>query len=94
MKVEYSPLSLHDILRIFDRISERDLLAGATQVEVIRARIRHLLRHPEMGRAGHAPGTRELIVDATYIVVYERVDDETLRVLRVFHGREDWKNKL
>jgi toxin ParE1/3/4 len=47
-----------------------------------------LLRdHPERGRLGDAPGTRELTTVPPLVVVYE-IRGEALFILRVWHGRQ------
>lgn len=56
------------------------LLASATQ----------LADHPQMGRPGRVPGTRELVVTRfSYILPY-RVRGETVEILRVFHTARKW----
>jgi toxin ParE1/3/4 len=52
-----------------------------------------LQSHPEMGRPGRLPGTRELVVpDTPYIIPY-RVRRERLDLLAVFHGHQRWPVK-
>ncbi|MEJ2042408.1 MAG: type II toxin-antitoxin system RelE/ParE family toxin [Reinekea sp.] len=46
-------------------------------------------RYPKMRRPGRIEGTRELVVWANYIVVYE-VDAFTIRILRVLHAEQQW----
>ena len=43
-----------------------------------------------MARPGRIAGTREWVVDHTpYFIVY-RITSDTLEVLRVIHGKQDW----
>jgi len=52
-----------------------------------------LLTQPEMARPGRVAGTREWVVAHTpYFLVY-RVREDTLQVLRVIHGKQDWSPK-
>lgn len=47
----------------------------------------------DISRAGRVPGTRELIVDRTYLVAY-RVRRGELQVLRVLHAKQRWPDSL
>jgi plasmid stabilization system protein ParE len=48
-----------------------------------------LATHPEMGRSGRIPGTRELIPHASYRLVYE-IDEDTVWVLALVHTARQW----
>jgi len=51
-----------------------------------------LLTHPELGRLGHAGGTREWVVTKTpYLIVYRR-NGEFIEILRVWHAKRNWQN--
>ena len=52
----------------------------------LRAKVKPLAQHPELGRPGRLPGIRELVVHPNYMVFY-RVLNETraVQVLRVKH---------
>ncbi len=53
----------------------------------------HLSDNPGMGRSGRVPKTRELVVSGSpYIVVY-RVKHQTLEILRIIHGAQQWPEK-
>ena len=43
---------------------------------------------PRRGRSGVVPNTRELVAVRPYIIVY-RVEDEIVRILRVWHSAQD-----
>jgi plasmid stabilization system protein ParE len=42
-----------------------------------------------MGRPGRAPGTREWVAHANYILVHDLTADQ-VRVLRVLHAARQW----
>ena len=44
-----------------------------------------LASRPRMGRPGRVPGTRELLVLKTRLIVPYRVRGDTVEILRVFH---------
>jgi plasmid stabilization system protein ParE len=51
--------------------------------------IRSLRQSPHRGRPGSEEGTREIVFGPLpYIAVY-RVKDETIEVLRIYHGAQD-----
>ena len=52
-----------------------------------------LQTHPELGRPGRAPGTRELVVPQTPYIVSYRVQRDYLELIAVFHGRRAWPDK-
>lgn len=48
-----------------------------------------LLKYPKLYRAGRVRGTREMSVPPHYLVVY-RIGQETIEILRILHGAQDW----
>ncbi|MGD1071314.1 MAG: type II toxin-antitoxin system RelE/ParE family toxin [Bryobacteraceae bacterium] len=60
-------------------------------VRTIYARIRSLKSAPWRGRPGHRSGTRELtLTPLPYVVVYS-VKAETVEILHIHHGAQDWR---
>jgi len=75
-------------------IARDDPQAAAQVVERITASIEVLATHTSLGRPGRVPGTRELIITGTPYIVPYRVRDDTVEILRVFHGARKWLEKL
>lgn len=48
-----------------------------------------LVDNPKIGRNGRLPGTRELVVHASYLLVYD-LTPTTVRILRVMHTARAW----
>jgi len=48
-----------------------------------------LAEHPQIGKAGQLPGTRELLPHKSYRLVYE-LDGDTLWVLALVHTARQW----
>lgn len=74
----------------------RDNPKGANEtVQRIVDAIYSLAENPKLdiSRAGRVPGTRELIVDRTYLVAY-RVRRGELEILRVLHAKQRWPDRL
>lgn len=44
---------------------------------------------PERGRKGRVAGTRELVIVAPYIIVYDVDDASNVSILRVWHGARE-----
>jgi toxin ParE1/3/4 len=83
-----------DLEEVEAYISLDDPRAAAEAVLKIVRTVSFLKEHPGMGRAGHIPGTRELVVpDTPYIVPY-RVKDDAVQILRVYHSSRKWPERL
>jgi toxin ParE1/3/4 len=57
-------------------------------------RVDTLADHPEIGRPGRIPGTRELVITNTPFVVPYRVRGDLIEVLSVFHGARRWPDSF
>jgi toxin ParE1/3/4 len=53
-----------------------------------------LSEQPEIGRNGRIHGTRELIVSGTPYIIPYRVKNNTIEILRVFHGAMEWSEEF
>ena len=62
--------------------------AAREMVRRVRDAVERLSDHPELGRPGRVPGTRELVVPATPYVIPYRVRDGGVELLRLFHGAQ------
>lgn len=51
---------------------------------------RLLARHPDMGRPGRVPGTRELVLPHFSCIIPYRVREQRVEILRVFHTARKW----
>jgi toxin ParE1/3/4 len=95
MIVRWSPQAIDDLASLRDYISE-DNPAAAQRIalHIVRNVEQLLSDHPEIGRAGRVPGTRELVIpDTPYIVPY-RVRDNHIQVLRIYHGARRWPERF
>jgi toxin ParE1/3/4 len=91
----WSPEALDDLAALRAYIAEDDPAAAQRVALHILRNVETLLpRHPDMGRPGRVPGTRELVIPGTPFIVPYRVRDATIQVLRVFHGARRWPEKL
>jgi toxin ParE1/3/4 len=51
---------------------------------------RLLTRHPDLGRPGRVPGTRELVLPHFPYILPYRVREQRVEILRVFHASRKW----
>jgi addiction module RelE/StbE family toxin len=63
--------------------------AAQRVVERIRTAADQLAEHPNMGRTGRVPQTRELIVAGTPWIIVYRVRD-AVEILRILHAAQAW----
>ena len=51
---------------------------------------RLLTRHPDLGRPGRVPGTREPVLPHFPYILPYRVKEQRVEILRVFHASRKW----
>lgn len=79
-----------DIENAFAYIAQESPKAAQTVVERILTSLESLPDNPLKGRPGRVEGTRELVILRTpYVAVYE-VTDQSIAIVRVIHGRQNW----
>ena len=94
MHLYWSAFALADRQAIFDFIEADNPRAAIAIDERIQTRVMGLARFPEMGRSGRVEGTRELVVSGTPYIAAYRVDGETVRILRILHGAQQWPDGM
>ena len=73
-----------------DYIAQDNLLAAVSQGDRIDAQVDILSQHPQMGRPGRKPGTRELVISHTPFIVVYRIKSQRIELLRLLHGAQMW----
>lgn len=73
-----------------DHIAQDNPRAAIEQGDRIAHQVGQLLLHPEMGRAGRKPSTRELVISRTPFIVIYRIKGQRIELLRVLHGAQQW----
>jgi addiction module RelE/StbE family toxin len=92
MIIRWTPAALRDLESLHEYVAEDNLPAAAATVERILSGIEALSRHPDMGRKGRIPDTRELII-SPYIVVY-RTKAAALDLLAIIHSARRWPDSF
>ncbi|MGS1096375.1 type II toxin-antitoxin system RelE/ParE family toxin (plasmid) [Aquamicrobium terrae] len=94
MRLTWSAFALTDRDGTFTHIEAHNPAAAVAIDERIVAATRRLRDFPESGRQGRVAGTRELVVTGTPYVAAYQVTGETVRILRVLHGAQQWLDDL
>lgn len=96
MKLVFDDHAVRDLEGIYDWIKQDSPRAAKAVVDRIFASTELLASFPSMGRPGQEEGTREWVVPRLpYIVVYElNVEEGEVVVIAVFHGAQDWPERL
>ncbi len=94
MRIVWSLFAIEDREAIFAYIEADSSRAAARIDDGIEAQVELLATSPEVGRPGRVSGTRELVIQRTPYVAAYRVEAESIRVLRVLHGAQQWPDEL
>ena len=87
MRLIWTRRATHDLVEIRSYIARDNPPAALRIAARIRQAIAHLAVHPNLGRVGREPGTRELVVSRTRYVVAYSVQEE----LGDDSGRRPWR---
>lgn len=88
MRLVWTDPAEEDMWGIVEFIAADNPDAALTMQERFHAAAESLLDFPYKGRPGRAPGTRELVIAPSYLLVYG-VDAQCIRILRLFHAARD-----
>lgn len=92
MTVRWTPTAVRDLESLHSFIAQDHAPAASATVDALLTGIEALVRHPEMGRTGRVPGTRELVM-APFVVAY-RTFRSTIEVLAIIHGARRWPDSF
>jgi toxin ParE1/3/4 len=94
MRVRWTQLAVHDLDAAYDYIAQSNRGAAQHIVERLEAAAAALTHHPEIGREGRVPGTRELVVTGTPFIVAYRVAASAVEILAVMPGAHMWPDRF
>lgn len=94
MRIEWTFFAMNDREAIFDYLEADSPRAAIMIDDRIEAQVELLIETPEIGRPGRIEGTRELVIQRTPYIAAYRIDGETVRILRVLHGAQEWPDEL
>ena len=90
MQLRWTAAAADDLEGIADYLFEKSPQNAAELIRKIYEAPSNLKRYPNLGRPGKKEGTRELVLaPLPYVVIYQIVD-ESLYIVRILHGAQDW----
>ena len=92
MRLVITDTAKAEITRQLAYLRERNPAAARIQRERISTAGRNLRQTPMIGRPGHVPGTRELVISGTPFLFVYTVSKDTITILHVYHGRQNWRH--
>jgi toxin ParE1/3/4 len=94
MRIEWLREAGQDLIEIRRYIAEDHPGAAEQAAKRILDTVTYLRDHPEIGRVGRIPGTRELVVPGLPSIVPYRVKGEAIEILGVLHASQEWPKEL
>ena len=89
MEVVWTPEAESDRDEIWAYIAADDVRAAARIDHLFSVAAARLATHPEIGKPGRLPGTREVLPHRRYRLVYE-IDQGTIWILALVHTARLW----
>lgn len=89
MNLEWKAAALSDRERIMDFIALDNPQAALDLDALFEKKANTLIEQPKLFKAGRIRGTREAVVHANYVLVYQ-VSIHTVTILRVLHTSQAW----
>lgn len=90
MQVKWLRRALRNLEQEAAHIARDHPQAAAVLISEADESTRLLARHPDMGRPGRVPGTRELVLPHFPHIIPYRVKEQRVEILRVFHTSRKW----
>ena len=90
MKTRWLRRALRDLEDAYSYVAADNAAAAQRLANHIEAGAQQLSQHPNLGRAGRVPGTRELVIAGTPFLLVYRVEKSQIVVLTVLHSARRW----
>lgn len=94
MSLVWTKRALAEIDAIFAFVAAHDPAIAERLTIEIEVRAGKLAEHPQMGRPGRVPGTREFVVTGTPYILPYRVRDGRVEILAALHASREWPDEL
>jgi len=77
------------VASVYAYIADRNPVAAANLRSRIYERVAQLPTNPLAHRVGRLPGTREMVLHPSYVLIYG-VTERDITILRVLHSARNW----
>lgn len=94
MQVRWHRRARQDLRALRAYIAEENPSAARQVAQRIQQAVALLADQPGIGRPGRVPDTRELVITGTPYIAAYRVVGNTIVILRVLHGAQQWPERL
>jgi toxin ParE1/3/4 len=94
MRIHWRRQAQRDLQLLRSYIAQSNPTAATGIARRIRQAVDQLAATPQMGRPGRVSGTRELVVAGTPYIVPYRIQGTEVQILRVYHARRRWPDRL
>jgi toxin ParE1/3/4 len=89
MRIVWSETAIANLSEIREYIEQDQPAAARRLARRILTSVERLAKHPQLGRQGREPDTRELVVAGTPYIVPYRVRRSRLEIIAVLHAAQD-----
>jgi toxin ParE1/3/4 len=90
-RVEWKQIAEDELNAVIDFIADDSPNSAEDFAADLRAKTEKLREHPELYRPGRRRGTREMVVQPNYIVIYRVIKKfKVVEILRVKHVAKKW----
>ncbi len=90
LKIQLTKSADADLKQAHDFIARDNVPAAEKTIFYILGAIDYLPKHPNIGRTGRVPHTRELVVSRTPFIIIYKIHSSTIFVLRILHAARKW----
>lgn len=90
LRLDWTKAAEADKDGIIDYIAQENIYAAIEVGDEIERQTEVLRTFPDVGRSGRIEETRELVITGLPYIICYAADSETVTILRVLHGRQQW----
>lgn len=94
MRIRYTLRASRNLRTATRYLLDKNPGAAKSQILTIKSGIAALVRHPNMGREGRVPGTRELVISGTPYIAAYLVGEDEVAILAIVHGAQRWPDQF